>query len=65
MTNRRKGADDESRWQALMQPQPMGRTGDPKEIAWMVAFLASDKSAYTTGTIITIDGGAANRGPLF
>ena len=27
----------------------------------MVAFLASDKSAYTTGTIITIDGGAANR----
>ena len=31
----------------------------------MVAFLASDVSAYTTGTIITIDGGAANRGPMF
>ena len=30
----------------------------------MVTFLASDLSAYTTGTIITIDGGAANRGPM-
>jgi hypothetical protein len=31
----------------------------------MVALLASDLSAYTTGTIITFDGGAANRGPMF
>ena len=44
---------------------PMGRAGTPDEIGWMVAFLASDKSAYTTGTIVTIDGGAANRGPMF
>jgi enoyl-[acyl-carrier-protein] reductase (NADH) len=28
----------------------------------MAAFLASDLSAYTTGTIITIDGGLAHRG---
>src|SRR5438128_1918235 len=27
------------------------------EIAWMAALLASDKSAYTTGTIVTVDGG--------
>jgi len=53
------------RWEDLMKPLPMGRAGDPAEIGWMVAFLASDKSAYTTGTIITIDGGAANRGPMF
>jgi 3-oxoacyl-[acyl-carrier protein] reductase len=39
--------------------------GDLQEIGSMVAFLASDLSAYTTGTIITIDGGAANRGPMF
>ncbi len=37
----------------------------PRKYGWMVAFLASDKSAYTSGTIITIDGGAANRGPMF
>jgi hypothetical protein len=56
---------DENRWEELMQPLPMGRAGRPEEIGVMVAFLASDISAYTTGTIITIDGGAANRGPMF
>jgi 3-oxoacyl-[acyl-carrier protein] reductase len=30
----------------------------------MVAFLASDLSGYTTGTIVTIDGGLANRGSI-
>jgi NAD(P)-dependent dehydrogenase (short-subunit alcohol dehydrogenase family) len=48
-----------------MKPLPYGRAGTSEEIGWMVAFLASDKSAYTSGTIITIDGGAANRGPMF
>jgi NAD(P)-dependent dehydrogenase (short-subunit alcohol dehydrogenase family) len=56
---------DETRWEELMAPLPMGRAGKPEEIGDMVAFLASDLSAYTTGTIITIDGGAANRGPMF
>jgi hypothetical protein len=56
---------DENRWEELMKPLPMGRAGTSEEIGWMVAFLASEKSAYTTGTIVTIDGGAANRGPMF
>jgi hypothetical protein len=56
---------DANRWEELMKPLPFSRAGTSEEIGWMVAFLASDKSAYTTGTIITIDGGAANRGPMF
>jgi hypothetical protein len=56
---------DADRWQELMQPLPYGRAGTPEEIGWMVAFLASERSAYTSGTIVTIDGGAANRGPMF
>lgn len=56
---------DAGRWEELMTPLPFGRAGKPEEIGWMVAFLASDKSAYTTGTIVTIDGGVANRGPMF
>ncbi len=56
---------DADRWEELMKPLPYGRAGTSEEIGWMVAFLASDKSAYTSGTIITIDGGAANRGPMF
>ena len=59
------GFGDENRWEELMRPLPMGRAGKPREIGVMVALLASDLSAYTTGTIITIDGGAANRGPMF
>ena len=66
MKTRAKGQlGDENRWEELMKPLPMGRAGMPQEIGAMVAFLASDLSAYTTGTIITIDGGAANRGPMF
>jgi NAD(P)-dependent dehydrogenase (short-subunit alcohol dehydrogenase family) len=56
---------DESRWEELMKPLPMGRAGKPEEIGAMVAFLASDLSAYTSGTIITIDGGATHRGSMF
>ena len=52
---------DAERWQELMQGHAFGRAAKPEEIASMVAFLASDKSAYTTGTIITIDGGGSSR----
>src|SRR5580692_1527708 len=46
---------DATRWEELMKPLPYGRAGTPEEIGHLVAFLASDLSAYTTGTIITID----------
>jgi NAD(P)-dependent dehydrogenase (short-subunit alcohol dehydrogenase family) len=69
VTIMRKRAQDRlgsaDRWEELMKPLPFGRAGTAQEIGWMVAFLASDKSTYTSGTIITIDGGAANRGPMF
>jgi NAD(P)-dependent dehydrogenase (short-subunit alcohol dehydrogenase family) len=53
---------DAARWQELTKPMAFGRPAKPEEIAAMAAFLASDLSGYTTGTIVTIDGGAANRG---
>jgi len=43
---------------------PFGREATVEEIAATVALLASDLSSYTTGTIVTIDGGMANRGSL-
>jgi 3-oxoacyl-[acyl-carrier protein] reductase len=46
----------------MYAPLPFGRAGKPKEIADMAAFLASDLSAYTSGTIVTIDGGASSKG---
>ena len=36
---------------------PMGRYGTPREVAALVAFLASDDAAYITGHVITMDGG--------
>ena len=49
------------RWQQLMQGYAFGRAAKPEEIASMAAFLASDKSGYTTGAIVTIDGGGSSR----
>jgi len=36
---------------------PMGRHGDPDELAAVFAFLASSEASYITGTAITVDGG--------
>ena len=55
---------DRERWQELMQGYAFGRAAKPEEIGWMAAFLASDRSGYTTGTIVTIDGGGSRRSAL-
>jgi NAD(P)-dependent dehydrogenase (short-subunit alcohol dehydrogenase family) len=52
---------DAERWPELMTGYAFGRAAKPEEIAWMAAFLASDKSGYTTGSIVTIDGGGGSR----
>jgi 3-oxoacyl-[acyl-carrier protein] reductase len=38
---------------------PLGRWGELPEVAYLVAFLASDKAAYITGQTISVDGGIA------
>ncbi len=43
--------------QEMTQGVPVGRMGDPKELADLVAFLASDRAGYITGTTIQVDGG--------
>lgn len=48
----------------LRRATPLGRIGEPDEIAGAAVFLASQAGAYVTGQSIVIDGGATVRGPL-
>lgn len=45
---------------AFIARQPMGRLGEPAEIAALAAYLAADESAFMTGSVLVLDGGATN-----
>jgi len=52
------GVPDEAREMAL-SIIPLGRKGEPQEIAYAAAFLASDQAGYITGQVLGVDGGMA------
>lgn len=54
------GGDQEAVWKGFIERQPMGRLGEPQEIAALVVYLASDESSFTTGQTHIIDGGWSN-----
>ncbi len=57
---RRDGRSEEEVREAFVHRQPMGRIGRPEEVAYLAAYLASDESSFTTGTVQIIDGGWSN-----
>ncbi len=52
--------DYETAYKNFVARQPMGRLGSTQEMANLALYLASDESAFTTGTINVIDGGWSN-----
>lgn len=52
---------DENRYRELLETYPLKRPAHVREIADLVAFLASDRSGYTSGVIFTVDGGISSR----
>ncbi|HSR53772.1 MAG TPA: SDR family oxidoreductase, partial [Acidobacteriota bacterium] len=52
-----QSANPEEARAAFLARQPMGRLGQPREIAALALYLAEDASAYMTGQALVIDGG--------
>jgi NAD(P)-dependent dehydrogenase (short-subunit alcohol dehydrogenase family) len=44
--------------QMMLEMTPLRRTGEPPDIAEVVAFVASDRAAWMTGTIVQVSGGS-------
>lgn len=53
----KSGADKQKVHEEESALQPLGRLGQPEEVAELVLFLASDKSKFITGSLQVIDGG--------
>jgi beta-ketoacyl ACP reductase len=47
----------DDRQDLISQAVPLGRLGEPQEVAAAVSFLASDDAAYITGAVLPVDGG--------
>ena len=57
IAKRAKGGDVEAHFRELGKRVPIGRIADPEEFADLVAFLASERAGYITGTAVNFDGG--------
>jgi NAD(P)-dependent dehydrogenase (short-subunit alcohol dehydrogenase family) len=55
MTERRRA--DPATYQRMLSRIPLGRYGEAEEVAYAVLYLASDESAFVTGSELVIDGG--------
>ena len=42
---------------AMLQNTPLGRLGDPEDVAGAVRFLCSDEASFITGAVLLVDGG--------
>jgi NAD(P)-dependent dehydrogenase (short-subunit alcohol dehydrogenase family) len=44
-------------WEEVLRLHPLGRLGEPEDVAWAVVYLASDEASWVTGSSLLVDGG--------
>lgn len=52
--------DDPEKFKKFLEQLPLGRMGNPEEVANAVAFLCSEKSSLVNGACIPLDGGESS-----
>jgi NAD(P)-dependent dehydrogenase (short-subunit alcohol dehydrogenase family) len=57
MLRQSAGTDVEAQLAAMAEALPLGRIGQPRDVAAAIAFLASDDAAFITGAMLPVDGG--------
>jgi 3-oxoacyl-[acyl-carrier protein] reductase len=55
--SRREGRPADAILSEMVANIPLGRIGEPEELAAAIAFLASERASYITGTVLAVDGG--------
>ncbi len=53
----RTGTSVDEAYKEMVKAIPLGRYGEPEEVGYLAAFIASERGAYLTGGMLTIDGG--------
>ena len=54
----KNGTTRDAELELMAKANPLGRIGDPAELAGVITFLCSERAGYVTGQTIVVDGGA-------